>query len=61
MEKVCAPSAILVFQILLKVRSKELEYNKAQQYPLYAFEIWGGTFKARGNCGVISINICEGD
>ena len=29
MEKVCAPNAILVFQILLKVRNKEQEYNRA--------------------------------
>jgi hypothetical protein len=40
MEKVCAPNAILVFQIPQKVRSKEVEYNKGQQYPIYAFEIW---------------------
>ena len=29
MEKVCAPNAILVFQIPQKVRSKEVEYNRA--------------------------------
>ena len=40
MEKVCAPNAILVFQIPQKVRSKEVEYNKGQRYPIYAFEIW---------------------
>ncbi len=39
MEKVCAPNAILVFQIPPKVRSKEVEYNKVQQYFLYAFDL----------------------
>ncbi len=40
MEKACALNAILVFQILLKVRNKEQDYNRC-----YAFEVWSATFK----------------
>ena len=42
MEKVCALSAILVFQVLLKVRNKEQKYNRAQvpKIFLYAFKVW---------------------
>ena len=42
MEKVCALNAILVFQVLLKVRNKEQEYNRAQALNilLYAFKVW---------------------
>jgi hypothetical protein len=37
-EKVCALNAILVSQILLKVRNKEPLYNRSQQYLLTALE-----------------------
>ena len=43
MEKVCALSAILVFQVLLKVRNKEQEYNRGAlvlKIFLYAFKVW---------------------
>ena len=42
MEKVCALNAILVFRVLLKVRNKEQEYNRAKlpKIFLYAFKVW---------------------